>query len=120
MALSPSTRRTDILIKSAVYAHFGVPSYWIVDPDIDRIELFALEGGSYRFAQVASRPEVLRRLFAHYVKTPGDLPAEWLDGLATADAAGRAVRIADYIAGMTDRFAMVEHARIFGSTPELR
>ncbi len=28
--------------------------------------------------------------------------------------------IADFIAGMTDRYAMVEHTRIFGATPELR
>ena len=52
--------------------------------------------------------------------TPGDLPAEWLGGLDPADAAGRALRIADFIAGMTDRYAMVEHARMFGATPELR
>jgi dGTPase len=64
--------------------------------------------------------EVVRRLFAHYVATPGDLPADWLGGLAAPDAAGRAVRIADFIAGMTDRYAMVEHTRIFGTTPELR
>ena len=29
-------------------------------------------------------------------------------------------RIADFIAGMTDRYALVEHARLFDSTPELR
>jgi dGTPase len=64
--------------------------------------------------------EVVRRLFAHYVKTPGELPPDWLAGLDPADATGRAVRIADFIAGMTDRYAMVEHTRIFGATPELR
>ena len=64
--------------------------------------------------------EVVRRLFAHYVAAPGDLPTDWLDGLDPADATGRAVRIADFIAGMTDRYAMEEHTRIFGATPELR
>jgi dGTPase len=64
--------------------------------------------------------EVVRRLFAHYVETPGDLPADWLGSIDRADVAGRAVRIADFIAGMTDRYAMVEHTRIFGTTPELR
>ena len=64
--------------------------------------------------------EVVRRLFAHYGETPSDLPAEWLAGFDHSDAAGRAVRIADFIAGMTDRYAMVEHTRIFGATPELR
>jgi dGTPase len=29
-------------------------------------------------------------------------------------------RIADFIAGMTDRYALVEHRRLFDATPELR
>jgi dGTPase len=78
----------------------------------------------YRHARImrimGEAEEVVRRLFAHYVEAPGDLPADWLAGLDHADAAGRAVRIADFIAGMTDRYAMVEHTRIFGATPELR
>ena len=64
--------------------------------------------------------EVVRRLFGHYVEAPGDLPPDWLIGIDPADTTGRAVRIADFIAGMTDRYAMVEHTRIFGATPELR
>ncbi len=63
---------------------------------------------------------VVRSLFTHYVARPDDMPAEWLHGLDPTDAPGRARRIADFIAGMTDRYAMVEHARLFGSTPELR
>ena len=78
----------------------------------------------YRHARImrimGEAEEVVRRLFAHYVATPGDLPADWLGGLDHADASGRALRIADFIAGMTDRYAMVEHTRIFGATPELR
>jgi len=49
-----------------------------------------------------------------------DMPnsAEWrLDGL---DDAARAMRIADYLAGMTDRYAVAEHQRLFDHTPELR
>jgi len=63
---------------------------------------------------------VVRRLFERYVQTPDELPPEWLAGLETGDAIGRALRIADYIAGMTDRYAIGEHTRLFGSTPELR
>jgi len=48
------------------------------------------------------------------------LPAEWQEGLAGLDDAGRARHIADFIAGMTDRYALAEHARLFDSTPELR
>jgi dGTPase len=64
--------------------------------------------------------DVVRRLFAHYVERWRDLPPEWLGGLDPGDAAGRALRIADYIAGMTDRYAMVEYSRLFGESPELR
>ena len=63
---------------------------------------------------------VVRDLFARYNAHPGDLPADWQEGLADADEASRARRIADFIAGMTDRFALAEHARLFDSTPELR
>ncbi len=55
-------------------------------------------------------------LFARYMKSPHDLP--WRD--VPADAPMRARQIADFIAGMTDRYALSEHARLFDSTPELR
>jgi dGTPase len=34
--------------------------------------------------------------------------------------AARARRIGNFIAGMTDRFALMEHQRLFDSTPDLR
>ena len=63
---------------------------------------------------------VLRDLFARYSAHPSDLPAEWQEGLSGLDEAGRARRIADFIAGMTDRYALAEHSRLFDLTPELR
>jgi Uma2 family endonuclease len=57
--LSQSTRRTDVLVKSEIYARFGVPSYWIVDPEIDRIDLYNLASGTYQLAQTASAPSLL-------------------------------------------------------------
>jgi len=62
---------------------------------------------------------VVRDLFTHYAATPADLPAEWAQGVALADEGARARHIADYIAGMTDRYALVEHAKYFKETPEL-
>jgi dGTPase len=62
----------------------------------------------------------IRNLFAHFNAHPDDLPTEWRDGLTGADEAASARRIADFIAGMTDRYALAEHARLFDSTPELR
>jgi dGTPase len=63
---------------------------------------------------------VVRDLFARYSEGPDDLPAEWRHGFDGLDGAARARRIADFIAGMTDRYALAEHARLFDSTPELR
>jgi dGTPase len=78
----------------------------------------------YRHARVMRVMEeaagVVRDLFAHYDAHPDELPAEWRQGLERAGAAQRARRIADFIAGMTDRYALAEHARVFDSTPELR
>lgn len=63
---------------------------------------------------------VVRELFGHYMTAPRDLPTEWGEGISSADEAARARRIADYIAGMTDRYALVEHGKFFKATPELR
>ena len=83
-----------------------------------------LETRMYRHARVRRVMDeaagVVRELFARYSAHPQDLPAEWSDGLFQLDAAARARRIADFIAGMTDRYALAEHARLFDSTPELR
>ena len=57
--------------------------------------------------------EVVRQLFAHYFVQPQDMPPEWAQGLEDADAPTRARRVADFIAGMTDGFALNEHARLF-------
>jgi Uma2 family endonuclease len=47
--LSPDSVLRDLNLKKAAYERFGIPSYWVVDPDLDRPSLraFELEGGSY-------------------------------------------------------------------------
>jgi dGTPase len=63
---------------------------------------------------------ILFDLFARYQETPGDLPAEWLPPEGGDSETERARRIGNFIAGMTDRFALTEHQRLFDSTPDLR
>jgi dGTPase len=63
---------------------------------------------------------VLSDLFWRYAEHPDDLPAEWSHGAEASDDAGRLRRIGDFIAGMTDRYALIEHARLFKTTPELK
>jgi dGTPase len=68
---------------------------------------------------MADAERVVHDLFGHYKATPTDLPEEWREGIGTNDA-DISRRIADYIAGMTDRYALIEHAKYFQQTPELR
>jgi dGTPase len=83
--------------------------------------LFARMYRNPRVMQVMEEAEgVVRDLFARYQANLADLPDEWQEGFRGLDEAGRARRIADFIAGMTDRYALAEHARLFDSTPELR
>jgi dGTPase len=63
---------------------------------------------------------VVRDLFEHYCALPEDMPFEWARGAEAGEGVGRLRRIADFIAGMTDRYALSEHARFFKATPELR
>ncbi len=92
--------------------------------EADRAIKAFLKARMYRHARVMhvmdQAARVVRDLFARYSAQPGDLPAEWQEGLPGAEEPARARRIADFIAGMTDRYALVEHARLFDSTPELR
>jgi dGTPase len=65
--------------------------------------------------------QILFDLFACYQRHPAALPAEWLPhGNVVETETERARRIGNFIAGMTDRFALTEHQRLFDTTPDLR
>jgi dGTPase len=63
---------------------------------------------------------IVSDLFARYQQDLSELPAEWRDGVGCEADGPRARRIGNFIAGMTDRFALTEHQRLFDSTPDLR
>jgi dGTPase len=74
-----------------------------------------------RIARITMEAQsVVRNLFALYTSDAKHMPPEWRGSLAHDDSTAVARRAADFIAGMTDRFALAEHARFFDSTPELR
>jgi dGTPase len=65
--------------------------------------------------------QLVSDLFARYQADPAALPAEWLPSESRSEQeAERARRIGNFIAGMTDLFALTEHRRLFDSTPDLR
>ena len=55
---------------------------------------------------------IVREMFAIFFDDPGMLPDEWQLWALKGDEAQRARVIADYIAGMTDRFALDEHRKL--------
>ncbi len=58
---------------------------------------------------------VVEELFPFYMSNPGHLPTRWQGDVAqVADETGLARLVSDYIAGMTDRFALESHARLLG------
>jgi dGTPase len=63
---------------------------------------------------------IVRDLFARLTAEPALLPEDWRADLAGAAEPRLARRVGDYIAGMTDRYAVLEHRRLFPSTPDLR
>ena len=68
---------------------------------------------------VAMRAEVTRvldELFPHLLAHPDALPPDWQHEVAAArgDEGATARLVADYVAGMTDRFALQAHARLVG------
>jgi dGTPase len=64
---------------------------------------------------MAVAKRIVAELFAALSDDPGLLPADWQTACRGPgdDRTQRVVR--DYIAGMTDGFAVLEHRRIFGS-----
>ena len=56
---------------------------------------------------------VIDELFPLFIDQPGLLPDDWRDDVANADDETALARVVlDYVAGMTDRFAIQEHARL--------
>ena len=58
----------------------------------------------------AAAIEVIRRLMDHHLSHPEDIPASYRD-----NDADRVTQATDYIAGMTDRYALRTHERLFGT-----
>jgi dGTPase len=72
----------------------------------------------YRHERVNQERENARRvvgaLFEAYLERPERLPPEWRVRAEGPRTPRTARLVADYIAGMTDRFAFQDHARVFG------
>ncbi|HEX3887505.1 MAG TPA: deoxyguanosinetriphosphate triphosphohydrolase [Phenylobacterium sp.] len=84
--------------------------------DLSALRAFLMER-MYRHWKVNRTRSQARRMlgemFQLFVAEPDVLPAEWYARTQGRDAAGAARVVCDYIAGMTDRFAIQEHRNLF-------
>lgn len=78
----------------------------------------------YRSPQVLGIMEraqrVIRDLFTAYMSNEELLPQDWRDGTPISDQSRYARQVCDFIAGMTDRYALEQHKRLFDLDPLFR
>jgi dGTPase len=87
-----------------------------MNEDLARLRAF-LHERMYRHWRVnrtrSQARRILAEMFALFLAEPDVMPAEWYERLRDLDDEGRARTICDYVAGMTDRYAIEEHRRLF-------
>ena len=82
--------------------------------------LFAEVYRSKRVMAVMRQAEgMVTGLFGRYLSDPSLLPEAWRAAIEPLPAAEQGPRIVDFVAGMTDRYAIEEHRRLFDHTPDL-
>ena len=68
----------------------------------------------YKVNRMTSKARrVVREMFQMFLAEPECLPTDWRRGAGKPNSRASAELVADYIAGMTDRYALDEHRRLF-------
>lgn len=74
-----------------------------------------------RIEQIMERARrVVRDLFEAFMNDPKQLPANWQEQAVPSDVPRYARQVCDFIAGMTDRYALDQHKRLFDLDPLFR
>ena len=97
---SPALRQADRTIKSFLYNNF------YRHPDVMRVRKNAAL--------------IVEELYAAYFEQPDLMGGQWAADVEKLGSAALARRVADYLAGMTDNYAIEQHGALFDRTPELR
>jgi len=92
VGMSPGTEQRHVALKRFLYRH--------------------LYSHEKKLEMTDTAKTIVRELFDLYTSDIGRLPAEFAERAAGQDETGRARVVADYIAGMTDRYAIAEHERL--------
>ncbi|MEX0990144.1 MAG: deoxyguanosinetriphosphate triphosphohydrolase [Actinomycetota bacterium] len=113
--------RINTLVTDLVATSEGSPEVRLTEPVFRALDQLR----DFMFEQVYLRPEaqveqdeameMIRRLFSYFLEHPDEIPGEY--DRAPGDLP---TRVADYVAGMTDRYALTTYERLFlpASRPE--
>ena len=112
-------------VRQADRALIGFSDEMAQDLEMVKAYLFTHVYRHYKVNRMTSKAKrVMRQLYELFMEQTNTLPQEWqmVDGTPIGDLshADRARHIADYLASMTDRYAMMEHERLFDLGPILR
>jgi dGTPase len=90
----------------------------------NRVLKIFLSRRMYRHERVLNIMEkaqrVIRDLFEAYMNDEKLLPKDWRDDALISDQSQNARQVCDFIAGMTDKFALDQHRRLFDLDPLFR
>ncbi|MFI4983587.1 MAG: deoxyguanosinetriphosphate triphosphohydrolase [Rickettsiales bacterium] len=94
----------------------------VFSPEVEKVRLGIKEflmNNFYRHYQVnrmtLKGQMILKDLFKRFLESPGCLPNSWQGQLKSLDDHAKARVILDYISGMTDRYAIEEHKKLFNA-----
>ena len=101
-------------IRALPHAVVAMSDEMIASNKVLKAFLFERMYRHYRVNRMTSKARrVVGELFGIFLSDPGCLPTSWRIRAEELDETGRARLVVDYIAGMTDRFALDEHRRLF-------
>jgi dGTPase len=127
-AIAETTRRLDALGPKSSADIRHAPQTMVAFSGAMQTELDTLR--AFLLARVYRHPRIMRimgdaenvvaQLFERYGEDAAALPPEWRELAPEPSTRAYARHVADFIAGMTDRYALAEHRRLFDATPDLR
>ncbi len=109
--------RIETVVQDMIAQCRGKDEIRLSDPVLDAVETikeFMFRRVYLNDAAKSEEPKaqhIVRELFRYYMEHPGELPAEFTQGLPPDDSMGR--RVCDYVAGFTDRFAIKRYRELF-------
>jgi dGTPase len=99
IAFSPEMRRDEAALKQWLYA--------------------ALYRHKSIMEKMAQAETVVEQLFYGYMSNPLEMTEDWRESAARMSEPQLARHVSDYISGMTDNYALTEHARLFDRQAQL-